>query len=115
MNFIRRLLSLSIIAVIMQIGGECYCDDTAANRTLRRMDGTLTAVDTFEHSFAVQWQNQDMIHYNLTTFRTPEGMTFHKGTDMVDIFDLNIGDPVTIEYYVDPSGNPQVVRMDVGQ
>jgi len=48
-----------------------------------------------------------MIHYNLTTFKVPEGMTFYKGTDMVDIFDLNIGDPVTIEYYVDSSGNPR--------
>ena len=115
MGLIKGALSALVIAIVMQAAGECYCDDTAANRTIRRMDGTLTAVDTFEHSFAVQWQGDDLIHYNVTTFKTPDGMTFYKGTDTIDIFDLNIGDPVTIEYYVDGSGNPQVVRMDVGQ
>lgn len=114
MNFAKRILGISAIAIVIQIGGECYCDNTTT-RTIKRMEGSLTAVDTFDHTFAVEWQDQDMIHYSYTTFKVPEGMTFNKGTDTVDIFDLNIGDPVTIEYYVDGSGNPQVVRMDVGQ
>ncbi|MCX5677836.1 MAG: hypothetical protein NTY76_01880 [Candidatus Omnitrophica bacterium] len=115
MNFIKTLLGIFVIAIMMQACGESYCDDSAVGRQIRRMEGTITAVDTFDSTFAVEWQGEDLIHYNVTTFKVPEGMDFYKGTDMVDILDINIGDPVTIEYYIDGSGNPQMVRMDIGQ
>jgi hypothetical protein len=115
MNSIRTFLGISVIAIAMQIGGECYCEDVSTNKAMRRMEGTVTAVDTFESTLAVQWQDQDMIHYNVTTFKVPDGMDFYKGTDTVDILDVNVGDPVTIEYYIDSSGTPEMVRMDIGQ
>jgi len=115
MSSVKTLLYVVVIALAMQAGGIAYCDDNAVGQTIRRMEGTVTAVDTFESSLAVQWQDQDMIHYNVTTFKVPEGMNFYKGTDMVDIFDVSIGDPVTIEYSIDSSGNPKMIRMDISQ
>jgi len=99
----------------MQFGANCYCDDSAVGRDIRRMAGNITDVDTFDSSLTVQWQDLDLIHYNSTTFKVPEGMTFNKGTDTEDILDINVGDHVTIEYYIDDSGAPRMIRMDIGQ
>ncbi|MBU0881259.1 MAG: hypothetical protein KKE81_03570 [Candidatus Omnitrophica bacterium] len=112
-----KLLSCIIVAVAlaMQIGSSAYCDDNSVGRVLRRMEGTITEVDTFNSAIAVQWQGADLIGFNVTTFIIPDGMQFYKGTDKVDILDISIGDPVTIEYYVDSSGTPKMVRMDINQ
>ncbi len=116
MRQIKTLLFVIVVAFVMLVGnGSSYCDDNAVGRTLRRMEGTLTAVDTFNSSIAVQWQGADLIGYSVTTFIIPDGMNFYKGTDTVDILDINIGDPVTIEYDVDSSGTPKIVRMDISQ
>jgi len=115
MRLTKIFLGILIIAAVMQIGAECHCDNSIIGRAIKRMSGNITAVDTFESTVAVQWQDQDLIHYNITTFKIPEGMTFSKETDTVDILDVNVGEPVTIEYYVDESGTPRIVRMDIGQ
>ena len=115
MRSVKSILWIAVIAFAIQAGGSAYCDDNAISQDMRRMEGTITAVDTFNSSLTVQWQGMDLIHYSVTTFIIPEGMTFSKGTDTVDIMDVNIGDPVTIEYYVDGTGTPKIVRMDVSQ
>ena len=112
-----KLLSCIIVAVAlaMQIAGSAHCDDDNMSQALRRMGGTITEVDTFNSAIAVQWQDSNLIGYNSTTFIIPDGMQFYKGTEKVNIMDLNIGDPVTIEYYVNNSGTPKMVRMDINQ
>lgn len=115
MRSVKMLLCAFIVAFAMQIGGSSYCDDNTASREMRRMEGSLTAVDTFNSTVAVQWQGADLIHFDVTTFKIPEGMQFYKGTDTVDILDINPGDPVTIEYYIDNTGTPKIVRMDISQ
>ncbi len=115
MRSVKTLSCVVIVALAMHSGGSSYCDDNAVSRTIRRMEGTITAVDTFNSSIAVQWQGVDLIHYSVTTFIIPDGMQFYKGTDMVDIMDVNIGDPVTIEYDVDNAGTPKILRMDISQ
>jgi hypothetical protein len=117
MRLARTLLCVVMVAFAIQACGVdiSYCDDDAVTREIRRMEGSITAVDTFNSSITVQWQGADLIHYSVTTFTVPEGMQFYKGTDMVDILDVNIGDPVTIEYHVDRIGAPQIMRMDISQ
>ena len=116
MLLVKSLSRVIVIAALaMQIGSSAHCDDNTVGRVLKRMEGTITEVDTFNSTIAVQWQGADLIGYNVTTFIIPDGMQFYEGTDKVDILDISIDDPVTIEYYVDSSGTPKMVRMDVGQ
>ena len=72
-------------------------------------------MDTFKSVISVKWQGQDFINYNTTTFAIPEGMTFQKGTNQINIFDMNIGDPVTIEFYIDDTGAPKIIGMSVAR
>ena len=118
MHSIKLFLTISVvtvaIAAMVLSGGSCSAEDTE-DRDMRSMDGNITEVDTFNSTITVKWQDQNLIGYNYTTFAIPEGMTFYKGSDTVDIFDLNIGDPVTIEYYIDKTGTSKIVRLQTSQ
>ncbi|MBN2453767.1 MAG: hypothetical protein JXB40_05875 [Candidatus Omnitrophica bacterium] len=114
MHIAKILLGLFLMAAVMLSGGECFCEDIE-DRDIRTMSGTIDAINTFDSMITVKWQDYDLIHFNKTTFKIPEGMKFYKETDIIDIFDLNINDPVNIEYYIDNTGRPIMVRMDVSQ
>jgi|GEM_PF-3519326 len=115
MRLTKLLLAGAIVASVITFGaGPCPAQDVE-ERDMKMMSANLTAVDTFNSTITVKWQDTDLIHYNYLTFAIPEGMTFDRGSDKVDIMDINVEDPVTIEYYFDPSGTPKIVRMQVGQ
>ncbi|MBN2453768.1 MAG: hypothetical protein JXB40_05880 [Candidatus Omnitrophica bacterium] len=115
MNIAKLFLAACLIAAAAMPSGE-YCRAEVINKEdIDIISGTITAVDTFKHTFTVKWRSSDMIHFNYTTFKAPQGMNFYKGTEMISIFELNIGSSVTIAYYIDKSGELIVARMDVGR
>ncbi|MBL7158513.1 MAG: hypothetical protein ISS91_03300 [Candidatus Omnitrophica bacterium] len=109
------LLAICICAIFITGASASYCQERIATNQLISINGRITEIDTFNSVISVKWQGYDAINYNTTLFTIPEGMRFSKGTEIVDIFDLNIGDPVTIEYFIDNTGTAKMVKMTVSQ
>ena len=109
------IAGVCVCAALAIAAGTCYCQEDVNTSELKRINGWVTSVDTFNSIISVKWQGSDYINYNETTFKIPEGMQFRKGTDQIDIFDINIDDPVTIEFYTDNTGATKIKRMDVSQ
>ena len=116
MRCIHKLIAgIWVCAAIIVAAPAYYCQEEIDTSKLERINGWVTSVDTFNSVISVKWQGSDYINYNETTFIIPEGMKFRKGTDQIDIFDVNIGDPVTVEFYLDKTGAAKITRMDVSQ
>jgi cell envelope opacity-associated protein A len=48
-----------------------------------------------------------------TVFPVTEETEIKKGSEAIGLSNLNVGDPVTIQYYLDSSGAINIVRIDV--
>ena len=86
----RSIAGICLCAVLVLAAGACDCQEDVSISGLKSINGWVTSVDTFNSVISVKWQGDDYINYNNTTFNIPEGMKFHKDTDQIDIFDINI-------------------------
>jgi len=76
------------------------------------INGTLTEVDQFDNTVDVRWLTDITTNQyeELTLKVTPESKIFFNGED-ITLEDIDAGQPVTIEYYLNPKGEYILIEM----
>lgn len=101
-----------VFFVILGMMAVTPCDCQEA-RAMKVAEGDISAVDTFNSTITVKTlKYYPNLAYEEMMFSVPAGMQFVKGTETIDIFDLNVGDHVTVKYYDDPV-LPKVISIVV--
>lgn len=88
------------LAVLMLFCAPCYSQD---GQERKEVQGSVGSVD---------WVGS-VIMVNDVSILIPPGMSIRKGGDTIGLDDVNIGDPVVVTYYTDPSGANRAVNVVV--
>ena len=106
----KILLIVFFVMLGMIAVTPCDCQETGA---VKVADGDIAAVDTFNSTITVRTlKYYPNLAYEEMIFSVPAGMQFVKREETIDIFDLNVGDHVTIRYYEGPA-SAKIISMVV--
>ena len=88
------------LAVLVLFSASCYSQESGERKTT---EGVVSSVD---------WVGS-VIMVNDMSISIPPGMSIRKGDDTIGLDDVNIGDPVVVTYYTDPSGTNRAENVVV--
>jgi hypothetical protein len=86
MFFLVLLISLFAVCSV-------YCDELTGNRSTQTVDGSVTKVDFVGNTVLVNTVGGQL------PFSVSDATMIRRGTDKISLEDVEIGDPVTVEFY----------------
>ena len=110
----RLCAAILVVALAVSCQGVCHSESVAKSFVGGTIEGTLSEVDTFNSEIVVKVPvYEPYIGYEETVLSVPTSANLDKGTEDIDLGDLNVGDKVTIKYYKDSSGKLCVSNLEV--
>jgi peptide chain release factor len=84
------------------------------NRQKKVAEGLIVDVDWVGQTIVVRWlQTQGDVQYDEISIFVPDNTRITKGSDTISLSDINITDPVTVEYYNAAPGPLTAVSINV--
>ena len=116
----KKILILFLAAaIVICAAGRSFCQDNGKPKNIQTASGLIRQVDWTGETITVNFINQfassamPFAVSEETVFPVPEDTEIRKGSDTIELSDLKVGDPVTIQYYRDSSGVLNIVSIDV--
>lgn len=105
MDLVKKAVAyLVVIAGVFFTPVSAHCEETAAEREIMVISGTVTAID---------WVGSVLVLDGDERYIVPDGTKVFKSDDTIGFGGINIGDSVKIKYYEDPDGNNVVKNIEV--
>jgi hypothetical protein len=89
------VLSLLFVIVLCSFG---YCQNSASAKQIRRATGRVVDVDWVAGKIVVRTEDFDSGNVDEITFQVPDNTPITRGTDNIDLSDINQSDLVIVEY-----------------
>ncbi len=110
----RRLAAIVLIVSGMSVFGAApsYCESEAAGRAAKSIHGEVSSVDWVGGTFTIKWLDIEFDVYQEMSFNVPDGFKIKKGPDTIDLSDLEIGDPLMVNYYENSDGSTELISVN---
>jgi len=104
----RRAIIFLVFVAIVCIAAPCYCQD----REVKTTDGQVYGMDWAASEIVVRWLDLSDNSYRDLILNVPDDAVIRKGTDTIESSELQIADPVTVKYYVNPDGTGTLISLE---
>ena len=109
---ITRFLFVALFSVSLIL--PAYSQDNIDNKKVTTIEGQVVTIDWVASEIVVRWfDSRPGYGYDETKITVTRDATITKGTDNIDLFDININDDVTVRYYDDAFSGLKAVSIVV--
>lgn len=111
---LEALLIFTLFSMVSLGGPRQYCFGNEDSRQVKIIEGNIVDIDWVAQKIVVRWlQTQGQVTFDEITIFVPDGTKITKGSDTISLSDLNMTDPVTVEYYNDSPGPLKAKSINV--
>lgn len=110
----RRLAAIILIISSAMVfkAAPSYCESGASGRAAKSIHGEVSSVDWVGGTFAIKWLDVEFNDYLEMSFKVSDGFKIKKGSDTIYLFDLEIGDPLMVNYYENSDGSTELISVN---
>lgn len=110
----RRLAAIILIIVSVVAFGSApsYSDAGTSERPVKTIHGDVSSVDWVSGTFGIKWLDIEYDVYQEMSFTVPDGFKIRKGPNTMDLSELEIGDPLIVNYYANPDGSAELIDIN---
>ena len=112
----KRIAFFFAVITFLLPGNFCFSQGEEGSRQIQSVTGSIVSTEWVGDIICVRWlQAEGIIGYDNLTISVPDGLKINKGTDIVTLANLNIGDNVTVKYYNDNFAGLKAVSLTVNR
>jgi hypothetical protein len=100
----NKIFFLALLILIFT-GCLAYCDELTGDRNTQTVDGSVTKVDFVGNTVLVNTVSGQL------PFTVSDNTMIRRGTDKIGLEDIEIGDPVTVEFSTPSPGTYVAVAI----
>jgi hypothetical protein len=110
----RRLAAIILIIAGAAVfnAAPSYCEAEAPGRMAKSAHGLVSSVDWVGGSFTIKWLDIEFDVYQEMSFKVPDGFKMKKGPNTMDLSELEIGDPLMVNYYENSDGSTELISVN---
>jgi len=106
-------------AIILIIAGAAVfsaapycCGAGSPERAAKSIHGEVSSVDWVSGTLVVKWLDVEFDVFQEISFTVPDGFKIKKGPNTIDLSELEIGDPLIVNYYENPDGSTELININ---
>lgn len=96
---------IGLFVGLMTTSTFAYAQEDNSERKVKTVEGSVAVADWVGSKITLDTLDDQ------TTISVPKDTLAMKGTDKIDLTDIEQGDDVEVEYYDDPSNGPTAVKI----
>ncbi|MFA5356257.1 MAG: hypothetical protein WC301_02460 [Candidatus Omnitrophota bacterium] len=91
--------------LLLSASGLSYCQEEVQQYATMEISGSVAQIDTISGKIALD------VYDGIKLFFVGDETKITRGVDDISINDIQIGDPLSIVYYIDTEGDYQALRI----
>jgi len=107
---VKRILIIFLVVLgLLQI--SVYCADQLAEKEIKTVTGDIGRVDWVVSIITVKLLDPVRNYYDEIIISVPDGAKITRGSENINLSDIEISDEVAVDYYDDPAGGLKAISI----